>query len=107
MQTIDFQQPSFDFDAVRERNLRLEADEWIARNPAVFKLFEKFALQMAERGRRFGVGQLTERVRWECRFSYEGEDYKINNNHRAYIARRLVEIHPQLENLIEMRKVNY
>ncbi|MDH5626658.1 MAG: hypothetical protein OEY69_00050 [Candidatus Krumholzibacteria bacterium] len=80
---------------------------WLHEHQKVFVLFEKFALQMLQMKRRFGIGALTERVRWEVRTTW-GEDadgYKINNNFRAYLARDLIAKYPKLEELIETRKI--
>lgn len=93
--------------AERDKNLRSAAEEWIQKNPAVYKLFVYYALQMAEKRRRFGVALLAERVRWECHFVFNEGEYKINNNHKAYIARRLVEEHPHLKEFISFRTVRY
>lgn len=80
------------------------ARKWIEANPKGFALFERFALELASKNRRFGIGFIAERVRWEC-FIGNYTDFKINNNHRAYIARELVRRHPELKDLIEFRAV--
>lgn len=89
-----------------KRDLRLVAERWIDENPAVYAIFEEFALQAARRGRRFGIGALTERVRWEVAMTWAEDErgFKINNNHRAYIARRLILDHPELADYIECRE---
>lgn len=85
--------------------LREAAEQWMAEHPVAMALFRRFAADMASRGRRFGIGQLTERVRWECRIEQHDEgDFKINNNWRAYIARALIEENPALLEFIELRK---
>jgi len=79
-------------------------------NPSVYALFSRFALQMADRHHRFGIGLLAERVRWECAITSTNEDddpYKINNNYRAYIARQLISDHPGLEALMVFRRTRY
>jgi hypothetical protein len=86
-------------------DLREAAENWIATNPQVYGLFERFALEMYARGKKFGVGLLTERVRWECAITSTSDDgFKINNNHRAYIGRKLVADHPQLQGLLSFRE---
>lgn len=87
-------------------NLRDAAEKWIEGNPSGYRLFVKFAMQMLGRRRNFGIGQLTERVRWEVALTWERDPrgFKINNNHRAYIARKLVEDYPRLEPFIQFRK---
>lgn len=80
---------------------------WLHGHQAVFALFEKFALEMLDKRRRFGIGMLAERVRWECAstFTKDAEGYKINNNYRSYIARDLIRRHPALHDLIETRAI--
>lgn len=86
------------------KNLRRAAARWIMTNPQVYALFEQFALEMHARGKKFGIGLLTERVRWEHAVSSIGDDgFKINNNHRAYIGRKLIADHPQLRGLLSFR----
>lgn len=80
---------------------------WRASHAGVFALFEKFALQMLARKQRFGIAALLERVRWEVRMQWQtdADGYKINNNHKPYLARELIELHPELTPLIETRSV--
>ena len=85
--------------------LELKAREWIKNNPDVMELFFQFAREKLARQQPFGIGALTERVRWECSCSTVGDEYKIPNNHRAYIARKLIEDHPELDPLIVTKKV--
>lgn len=91
-----------------QKDLRAEAEAWLRKNPEVYGLYERFAAEMAKTGRRFGVKLLTERVRWECAVRTSGEDgFKINNNHTAYIARKLVTDHPELLTLLVFRETRY
>ena len=89
-----------------KKNIRDEAERFLREHPHVYALFERFALQMAARGRRFGISLLTERVRWEAATTWDPDErgFKINNNHRAYIARQLIEDHPELEELLTCRE---
>ena len=73
----------------------------------VFPLFERFALEMLGKKRRFGIALLAERCRWECMTTWESDEdgYKINNNHRSYIARDLLRLYPELEPYLSIRCV--
>lgn len=66
-----------------------------------------FASEKLARGQRFGIAQLVERVRWEAPLPEDngGEAWKINNNHRAYLARDLIRDLPALRSLITVRQV--
>ena len=77
---------------------------WKAKNPEVYSLFEKFALEAAGKGRCFGVKLIAERVRWEVTMTWD-TTYKINNNYTAYIARDLIHRFPHLGRCIQLRKV--
>ncbi len=81
-----------------------QAAEWIEENPEAFEMFCLFALEAANRGRRFGAKALAERVRWECALKYDrNKGPKVNNNHVSTIARRLVDRYPHLDEYIEFR----
>lgn len=89
-------------------NWEVEAAAWIAKNPAIIEVFLRMARAKAGRGRRFGIGALTEVVRWECDDpEVYGSDFKINNNFRAYIARHLVALDRNLERFIEFRETRF
>ena len=72
-------------------------------NPQVFSYYVKFADQALQAGRKnFSISLITERVRWYVNIETTGDDFKINNNHRAYYARMLDEI-PRFKGLFRMR----
>lgn len=106
MEPTNIEQQSFTFSR-RASIYEIRAQEWIAQHPQVFALFERFALQMAERGRRFGMKQLAERVRWEVLATWEKDaaGYRINNNIVAYLGRELMRRYPHLAEYIETRQI--
>ena len=83
--------------------LREVATEWMASNPEAMRHFAGFAEQLRGLGRRFGIGLLAERVRWEMLERGCSTDFKVNNNYRAYIARRLIFNDPRLREHIRCR----
>jgi hypothetical protein len=83
---------------------RKAAEEWMREHPEAMGLFHNLARQAASRGRKFGVKLLAERVRWEFSIARNDEEFKINNNHTAYIARALVASNPSLRGLLEFRR---
>lgn len=87
-------------------DLRAKAEEWIRENPAAYDLFVRFAKEAVARNRRFGISLITERVRWEARMTWRPDrrGFKMNNNHRAYVARKLIEDVPGVRELIELRR---
>jgi len=80
-----------DASDIRKRSLT-----WMAKNFEVVEMFEKFAIALKARDRRFGVNLLRERVRWECVYEH-GDDYKFPNEFSPYIARFLLWLHPELK----------
>ena len=93
-----------------ELTLREKYEDWRQKNPEIMRLFRTFALEAAEKNRKFGMKLIAERVRWEVAVAWrnsEGQEaYKINNNHVAYIARDLIAEMPQLASHICTRKVD-
>ena len=87
-------------------DLRRKAEVWIAENPRVMDLYRQFAKELLAMKRKFNVSLLTERVRWECMLSFD-EDFKISNNHRAYIARKLTEEMPELKAIFKFRETRW
>jgi hypothetical protein len=81
--------------------------EWAATHKDVIVLFLQFARERLASGRRFGIGALTERVRWEVATTWgpDKSGFKINNNHRAYLARDLLKLEPRLARLVTTRRV--
>ena len=94
--------------ALAERpRLERATDKFLTDNPNVFPLFETYALVMLRLSKKFGIGLLTERVRWHVLTQWEHDEdgFKINNNFRAYIARRLIRKHPGLKDLLQVRRI--
>jgi hypothetical protein len=79
------------------------AKKWMEEHPDAMATFMYLARRAAEQGRKFGIGLITERVRWEFQIERGNSQFKINNNHRAYIARELIRRLPILKDLIETR----
>lgn len=79
---------------------------WDARNPHFYPLFERFTLQIAERGhRRLGVALIYERIRWESMIRTDGDAWKLNNNYRAIYARRFMRDHPEHDGIFQLREL--
>jgi hypothetical protein len=90
-----------------QKNLRKDTEDWIRANPAVAQLFLRFARELAAKGKPFGIGLITERVRYEVIISTSPSKFKINNNWRSYLARWLITMDPSLEKWMKFREVKY
>lgn len=91
---------------VHNESHRQAALRWMEEHPDAVQLFETLAMQAANRGRKFGMKALTERVRWEYLITRDEGTWKLNNNHTAYVARELVRRHPSLAEHIEFRRAS-
>jgi hypothetical protein len=81
------------------------AADWMRDNPRAMKMLEDYAMHAWASGARIGIALLVERVRWVHVVERRDEEgYKINNNHRAYIARELMRRRPVLVNTFETRR---
>lgn len=80
-----------------------EADAWIDANPEAWEFMASQAVMSARNRRLFGIGALCEVVRWQMRNVQGNTGFKLNNNHRAYFARRLIKEHPEVEPYIRTR----
>jgi hypothetical protein len=80
--------------------------EFHTRHPEVWDLYVRFANELLAAGcQRYGIGALTERIRWHYATQPDGgEEFKINNDYRALYARALVQHDPRLADLFEMRE---
>ena len=72
-------------------------------NPQVWSLFERFSLRAAQRRRRFGSAAVFERIRWEMNVETHGSEFKLNNNWRAFYARKFAAKYPQHGHLFRCR----
>ena len=78
-------------------------EEYHARNPQVFAMFERFAMEKIDKGaKHLGAKAVAERIRWET--SITGDDgFKINNNYPAFYARLFMQKYPQYDGLFRVR----
>ena len=75
------------------------------RNPAVWPMFERFALEAARAGVRMGAKAIWERMRWEVRINTPGDDFaKLNNSYVSWYSRRFKEQHPGYGQIFAIRK---
>jgi len=74
-----------------------------AATPEIYEMFEKFTLQLIERGyQHYGAKGVIERIRWETAITGRG-DYKIDDRYNCYYARRFEHDHPEHEGFYRHR----
>jgi len=85
-------------DELRESVTRFHLD-----NPAVWTLFDRFTRSRISRGfRHYSVNAIFERIRWETDQSADG-GFKLNNNYRAFYARRWMKLNPDYDGFFRTR----
>lgn len=74
-------------------------------NPHVEELFIRELNRWQAEGRqKIGISLLISRARWVfTRLSTTGEEFKINDHHGAYYARKLMADHPRFEGMFNLR----
>lgn len=94
------------FSHIHARDYATQADAFIDANPHVWARFIEAARAMAAKGQHFGMKGLVEWARWQWMLSTkDAQGWKLNNNHTAYLARRLMKDVPEVADLIETRRV--
>ena len=75
-------------------------------NPWVYEAFKRLTFQLINAGRQnFSASAVVERIRWGVSIGdYGPDDFKINNNYRAFYARLFHMEHPQHDGFFRTRK---
>lgn len=80
--------------------------EYHRNNPAIWKGFERFSLEVWARGRKhYGAKAIMERARYELDIEQGNSEFKINNNFVSYYARIMLAKYPELKGFFEFRRV--
>ena len=89
------------------RNLQLEFEIYDEANPLVWDAFIRFTKEALAAGHRhLSVSLVVERIRWETLIDFRSFDgLKINNNHRAYYARKFHKEFPEQKGFFRTRTV--
>jgi hypothetical protein len=91
----------------RKQEIDEQAAEFDRKNPKVAFLFIKFTHEVIQRGfSNYSVNAIFERIRWETdQADIDGKStFKLNNNYRAYYARKFMEHWPEHEGFFRTRK---
>ena len=90
----------------REQEIDEKAAEFDERHPHVRGLFIRFSFEIIDRGFvNYSAQAIFERIRWETdEADVDGKSmFKLNNNYRAYYARRFMETYPEYEGFFRTR----
>jgi hypothetical protein len=92
-----------------DMKLRHQFEDFHARNPVVYTTLVRLARRARDVGRgELGIACLWERMRWELFVETDtpgaGEPFKLNNNHRAFYAREIMQREPDLDGFFRLRE---
>lgn len=74
-------------------------------NPHVYRTLAALARQWLSTGReKLGIATLFERARWELTLATAGDEFKLNNDFRAFYSRLLMAQEVDLAGLFDLRK---
>lgn len=80
------------------------ADEWIARNWYTWNKMLTKAAEYAAQGRRFSMETLFQFARYECADVSESQGFRVNNNTRAALARKMLSKYPAWDKYVDTRR---
>ena len=88
-----------------ELELREQVRTYHRNHPEVWELFKSFTLKLIDSGRKhYSANAIFERIRWEKDLGNASEAaFKLNNNYRAFYARRFMASYPQHEGFFRTR----
>ena len=91
-----------------EKSLLEEFESWLstAEGSTVADEFTATAVALHAGGQREGARAIWEHLRWTTRRRLGGDEgaYRFNDHHVPYLARRAVQIHPELSGFFEFRE---
>lgn len=78
-------------------------EEFNREHPEVLGYLVGFSFELYNKGfAHYGVKSLYERVRWHIVVEKDNRDFKLPNNFHSRYARRIMELHPELEGFFEL-----
>ncbi len=102
---LDWEAPNIALETKLDR----EFNEWLETpyGRSIASEAEKRALALYRRGsRHFGIGAIWESIRfdWTVRGDPDAE-FKVNNNYRSRLARKIMDDNPNLDGFFELRSL--
>jgi hypothetical protein len=91
-----------------QSKIRAKFDEFEREHPEVYTELVKVSRRLLEQGwTKFGIATVFEVVRYKGMIRSRPSDGspKLNNNHRALYARKIMEENPDLDGLFNLRKL--
>ena len=93
------------FDVLEKPKMEAEFEQFHRENPGVYASLVALCQLARARGiARWGIGRLWEVLRWNAAMETDAAEYKLNNNHRAYYARMIMDREADLAEFFETRR---
>jgi hypothetical protein len=84
--------------------MKFDFDEWLSENTHVWIAFERQALLVHQRGyRHYSARTIIEFLRHHTATKQVSEEWKINDHAVPHLARKFMEVHPNLNGFFEVR----
>ena len=90
----------------RYEQMRMQCAAFHQQHPEVWEMLKRFSREMQNRGfKHYSINGIFERIRWEKDIGGDGKtQFKLNNNYRAFYARRFMKMYPQYEGFFRLRE---
>jgi len=73
-------------------------------NPEIYQAFEKFTFEAIRSGRtHFSSEMVINRLRWYTQIEARNDQFKINNNYKAFYSRLFEDLHPEHKGFFNKR----
>lgn len=90
----------------RERSIEQAFRDFHRANPGIYNRLVGMCREARARScNKVGIGMLFEVLRWDHLVRTNADDFKLNNNHRAYYARLIMERESDLRGIFETREL--
>jgi hypothetical protein len=85
-------------------NIEKNFKDFHKNNPDIFDLFTQYAKEIRAAGfERYSANAIFERIRWHKDIQTSGDRFKMNNNYRAFYARKLMKEDPSFQGFFAIR----
>jgi hypothetical protein len=90
----------------RAEQIYNDFEQFHLQNHHVWQLFEKYVLMIIQKDfKHYGAAAVFERIRWHVQIETTGQEFKLNNNYRAYYARKFEDEYPDYAGFFRIRRL--
>ena len=86
--------------------MKFDFDSWIEENQHIYEAFEREALKIAQKRKRYSARTIIEFLRHHSIIKESGSEWKINDHSTPHLARMFVRNHPEYVGFFEFRRMN-